>query len=726
MTVLAVETKTTGTKRPGTTNGPGQGYGSDGLREGLVLLCRQLGRTVSVAELGDGMPLTNGRLSADHVPRALRRAGVSARVEPVPLGVFADRLLPALLLLKDGGTLVLVERQPDQAVVLVPESGGGEARMSWDQLAAQYSGMTVLAKPNYQADGRAEDFARQPQEHWFWGPLKQCWPAYAEVGATSLFANLLAVSISLFALQVYDRVVPNSALETLWVLATGVIVAIFLEFLLRFIRSHLLDVVGKRLDVQLSSKLFSQVLQMRLSARPQSTGAFSNKVREFESVREFFTSATAGVISDVPFVFLFLALIFYIGGPVVFVPMLAIGLMLIPSLLWQGRLARLSRANMREGAIRNGLLHEVLENLETVKVTSAEGRNQRIWEELSTHLSEGDIRVRRVSAWLSQSAATVQQLCHVGVVVVGVYLVSLGQLTVGGIIACSILATRAVAPINQVTGILVRWQHVKVALEGLESLMSAPVERPQGRTFIRKPRIQGNYVLQDLEFRYHPESAPALKIPLFELKAGERVILLGGNGSGKSTLLRLMSGLSDPTAGHVMLDGVYLGQIDPADRRRDIGFLPQDVALFYGTLRDNLVLDGRPYGDDELLDVLDAVGLGKAVRMHPLGLDMPITGSNSVSGGQRQAIGLARLMLQDPAIVLMDEPTAAFDQASEQHVIQHLHRWLEGRTLVVSTHKRALLALGQRGVVLQDGRLTMDGPLAELVSGQQGRGKSYV
>lgn len=691
----------------------------DFLREGLALLCRQFGRNVSVAELGDGMPLENGRLPLDYVPRVLRRAGVTARVESVPLKQVGDRLLPALLLLKDGSTVLLMESNLDHAVILLPEAGGGETRMSWNQLLEQYSGTLVLAKPRYQSNGRAGDFARPSSEHWFWGPLKRCWPAYTEVGVASLFANLLAVSIALFALQVYDRVVPNRAFDTLWVLAIGVLIAILLEFMLRSVRAHLLDVVGKRLDLQLSSTLFCQVMQMRLRARPESTGAFSSKVREFETVREFFTSATAGIISDIPFIFLFLALIYYIGGPTVFVPIAAIGLMLLPSLLLQGRLARLSRANMQEQAIKSGLLQEVVDNLETVKATRAEGRNQRMWEQLSAQLSEDSIRIRKLSALLSHGAGMMQQLAYVGVVIVGVYQISLGELTVGGLIACTILTSRAVAPVNQMTGILVRWQHVKVALEGLESLMNAPMERPQGRKFARKSALEGHYVLEDIEFRYHEESPLALQIQRLEIKAGERVILLGGNGSGKSTLLRLLSGLDDPTGGRLLLDDVSLGQIDPADRRQAIGYLPQDIALFYGTLRDNLNLDGAAYDDQELFDVLDAVGLGRAVRMHPLGLDMPIASSTSVSGGQRQAIGLARLLLQDPRIVLMDEPTASMDQNSEQHVIQHLQHWLAGRTLLISTHKRALLALGQRGIVLQDGRMAMDGPLGDLVVDNQ-------
>lgn len=691
---------------------------ADGVREGLVLLCREFGRQVTVAELGDGLPLQAGRLSLDYVPRALRRVGINSRVVKLELNALQTPLLPALLLLNNGASLLLQGWEQEKARVAVPESDGGSELLTLDSLAQLYSGTAIVAKPRYRADGRAGNYAADQDEHWLKSALKRCWPAYAEVGVAALTANLLAISTALFALQVYDRVVPNSAFSTLWVLASGVIIAVILEFVIRSIRAYLLDTTGKKLDMQLSSLLFAQVMQVRLSAKPGSTGAFTSQVKEFETVRDFITSSTAATMSDMPFVLLFLVIIGFIGGPIVIVPMLAMILMILPSLLLQGHLARLSRASLREGAVKHGLLLETIENLETVKATRAEGRNQKLWEQLTGQLAEDGVKIGRVAALLGYGAAMLQQLCYVGVVVFGVYLISEGELTVGGLIACTMLASRTVAPVNQVTALLVRWQHVKVALEGLDSLMSAPVERPANRVFVRKSQIQGHYRLSGVQFRYDQDSPVALDVPNLEIRPGERVILLGSNGAGKSSLLRLLAGLTDPAAGSVMLDDVNLAHIDPADRRDSIGYLPQDIALFYGTLRDNLLLDGEAHSDGELFEALDAVGLGAAVRAHSLGLDMPISGNHSVSGGQRQAIGLARLLLQDPRVVLMDEPTAAFDQNSELQVIKFLSHWLVGRTLVVSTHKRTLLALGQRGIVLQNGRVVKSGSLNDVVRGQ--------
>ena len=693
--------------------------GEDPLREGLCLLCSQLGRPATVAELGDGLALEHGRLPLDLVPKALRRAGLTARLAERSLDSLNGRLLPALLLLNDGGTLLLIGRQGDQARVLLPESGGGQLNMPMTELAQLYRGSAVLARAVHVSDGRAGAFARNLDGHWLKGPLQTCWPTYLEVGVAAFMANVLAVTSALFAMQVYDRVVPNHAFDTLWILSSGVALAIVLEFLFRWLRAHLLDSTGKRLDLQLSSRLFEQAMQIKLDAKPRSIGAFSSQVREFESVREFFTSSTAGAISDLPFVVIFLIVIAFIGGPVAWAPFFAVWLMLLPSWFLQGKMAHLSRLNLREGAVKNGLLLESIDNLETVKATRAEGRNLRLWESLSAELSVVGVKVRNLSALLGYSANMIQQLCYVAVVAIGVYQIDAGEMTVGALVACSILSSRTVAPMSMVAGILVRWQHVKVALEGLDNLMQAPVERPAGRHFTRKPNLVGHYQLEAVQVRYHPEAPLALNLRKLEIKAGEKVALLGGNGAGKSTLLRLLSGLSDPMSGRLLLDDVSLSQIEPADRRSMIGYLPQDIALFYGTLRDNLLLDGAHHTDADLFAALDAVGLGEFVRAHPLGLDMPISGSASVSGGQRQAIGLSRLLLQEPRIVLMDEPTATFDQTNEAHVIQYLQQWLAGRTLVVSTHRRTILALTQRAVVLNQGQVVMDGPLEGIVNGNQ-------
>ena len=690
----------------------------DPLRQGLLLLCRQLGRPLGDAELVDGLALEHGRLPLRLVVRALRRADITAKVAELPLRQMDAYLLPALLLLDDGRSLLLVGVEGEQYEVLVPQSEGGRECMAVTALEALYSGTAVFAKCRYRPDGRVGDYASGLPEHWFFGPLKRLWRSYAEVTAAALVANVLAVASALFAMQVYDRVVPNAAFDTLWILASGVALAIIVDGVLRILRGHLLNVLGKRLDLQLSSLLFARVLSTRIAAKPASMGAFSTQVREFESVREFFTSSSAALISDLPFVAIFLSIIAVIGGHVVWVPLVACALMLLPGLLTQRLLGHLSRQNLREGAMKNSVLLEAFEHLETVKATRAEGRCRQQWETLTGELAGTAMKTHALASTLSYSASIVQQLCYVGVVVFGVYRISDGAMTVGALVACSILASRAIAPLSQAAAILGRWQHTKVALEGLDQLMSAEQERPAGKRFVHRDRLHGHYRLEALRLA-HGDSPPVVDVQALSIQAGERVALLGGNGAGKSTLLRLLSGLLDAQSGRLLLDDIALSQLDPADRQRGIGYLPQDVALFHGSLRENLNLANAALGDEELLEALDGVGLGTFVRAHPLGLDMPILGNASLSGGQRQAVGLARVLLQDPPILLLDEPTAAFDQNSEKQVIDYLQKWLGRRTLILTTHKKSVLALVDRAVVLRNGQVIMDGPLNQVVLGNQ-------
>lgn len=696
---------------------------SDPLREGLVLLAEMLGRHTSASELADGLPLADGRLSPDMVPRAMRRLDIAAQVRRSDLAIPAY-LLPALLLLHDGDSMVLSAIDGDIATVRLPRADGGAQKMALADLAALHSGMTVFAKARFRAEERAgaptSAFgAATTGQHWFFGALRRYRNAYLEVALGAMMANLLAIASAIFAMQVYDRVVPNAAFDTLWILASGVALAIVLEALLRHMRGHLLDTMGKSLDLTLSTQLFARVLQTRLSARPASLGAFTSQIREFEGVREFFTSSSAALASDLPFTLIFLAIIALIGGWVVVVPVAGILLMILPSLLMQRRLAELSRRNLHEGAIKNSILIEAVENLEAIKAGRGEGRAMMLWEALTAQLAETAKRTHSLASALGYAAGMVQQLCYVGVVAFGVYRISEGAMTVGALVACSLLAARAIAPVTQAAGILARWQHTRVALEGLDQLMAAPAERPENRTFVRAERLRGRFEVQDCIVRYAEEGPAVVNVAALAIQAGETVAILGGNGAGKSTLLRLLSGLGDATSGSVLLDGMNLTQIDPSDRRAAIGFLPQDVALLHGSLRDNLNLEGRAIADGDMYAALDDVGLGRFVRANPLGLDMRLLGSRSLSGGQRQAVGLARVILQDPPIVLLDEPTASFDQAAEEHVVKRLQAWMGGRTLVLTTHKRTMLSLVKRIVVMRDGAVVMDGPVEGMVSGNQ-------
>ncbi|WEX08261.1 type I secretion system permease/ATPase [Chelativorans sp. AA-79] len=696
------------------------------LLDGLLLLCRLHNRPATSGELTSGLPLEQGRLTIGLLSRAAARADLDVRVRRRPLSSIPPHLLPALVLLSDGSAVALVSREGEFCRICHPELDSREETVSLAALSARHSGLVVLAAPLVRSDDRAGPYAAEPEQHWFWSEIKRYRWDFAEVGFAAALANTLAVVTSLFSMQVYDRVVPNLAFATLWVLALGVLIAIGIEAVVRITRAYLMDAAGRRIDQRLSARIFEQALGLRLEARPAAVGSFASQVREFDGVREFFTSTTIGTLSDIPFTLLFMTVIWLIGGPVVWVLIAAIPFIVLPGIVAQWPLSRMSRQHLREGAIRNGLLIEALSSAETVKSLQGEARFQRLWEEYTQLLSGNGMQTRRLSSVLNQSARSVQQIAYVMVMVVGVYEIAAGNMTTGGLLACAILSGRTIGPLTRLSSIFARWQQMRVALRGLDGIMKTPVDRPVGRRFVHRPRLKGAYDFEALSFRYDQDGGPILQIPSFSVAAGSATALLGTNGSGKSTLLKLLSGLHQPAEGRVLLDGTEMRQIDPVDVRRAVGYLPQDVRLFYGTVRENLLMGLENREDEELLEALRFTGADSLVRDHPLGLDRKLgEGGSGMSGGQRQSLGLARLWLRDPRIVLLDEPTAAMDHTLEMRVIENLRGWLAGRTLVVATHRQPILSLVQRAVVMKNGRPVADGPvegvLAALSSSEPAR-----
>ncbi len=689
---------------------------SESLIEGLVELCRVQGVTTSAAQLTDGLPKSNGPgLDVEFAALALRRANMSCRISKETLSNLPTHSLPVLVMLKSGQTVVLEKLSDTKATVILPEAGGGRAIWKRRDLETAHDGRILISKPIDIVTDRLDE-PNKDRGHWILGPVLGNLRIYRDVVLASFAANILAVATALFSMQVYDRVVPSNAFDTLWILASGVGIAIVLELILRLMRASLVDVSGRDLDIRLSAQLFGKVTNMRFKHQPASTGAFANQVRDFATVREFFTSSTVTAICDLPFVLVFVGVIWMIGGPIAYVVLAGVILTILPGLLMQKKLARASREGTREAAALNGLLLETISNLETVKAARAEGRLQRAHAQLTETMATTAVKTRSITNLMVQLVSTIQKIAYAGVVICGVYLISAGDLTVGSLIACTLLSSRTMSPMGQVAGLLTRWQQVRAALEGLDNIMKMPVERPNDRHFVRAPSLTGDYQIENVVFRHDPQAPPVLSISNLKINAGERIALLGGNGSGKSTFLRLLMGLTDPDSGSVLINNLSLSQIDPIDRRRQIGYLPQSVALFQGTLRDNLLLDHGLHSDDEILAALDAVGLGTFVRRNVRGLDLQIHGNANVSGGQRQSIGLARVLLQDPKIVLLDEPTAAFDHLTENKVIDHMKEWLNGKTAIISTHKRELLALTERAVVLKEGRIARDGDLLEILN----------
>jgi ATP-binding cassette subfamily C protein LapB len=700
----------------------------DPLLDCLVELTRIHGRPSTRAALVAGLPLEKGSLSPSLFGRAAGRAGLSAKVIRRSLDRIDDLLLPAVLLLANEEACVLLgwDASGQTARLLFPETGQGSVQISREALAERYAGIAIFARPHFRFDRRTPQVGDVKLRHWFWGALADQWLIYRDVLGAALLINMMALAMPLFTMNVYDRVVPNRAIETLWMLALGVFLVIGVDMALRSLRGYFLDLASARIDMQLSAKIMERVLGVRMEARPAAVGAFSSNLRSFESVRDFITSASVTAFIDLPFALLFVLVIAIIAWQLIIPVLLAIVLVIVYAYVLQHKMHALSESTYRASALRNATLIESLTALETIKTQGAEGVMQSKWEKSVAFVSRVNNQMRFLSAAATTGAMEIQQIVNVVVVIAGVYLIGDGKLSMGGLIACTMLTSRAIAPLGQMVGLLMQYHNAKVALGSLERVMQNPVERPADASFVHRPELKGNIEFQDVAFNYPNSQVAALKGLNCRINAGEKVVVIGRIGSGKTTLQKLLLGLYQPTAGAVSVDGVDLRQLDPADLRRNIGYVAQDVTLFYGTLRDNIAI-GAPYAEDSaIVAAAEAGGLTEFVNRHPDGFDMMIgERGDSLSGGQRQGVAIARAFLMDPPILLLDEPTSAMDFTSEQQFKERLRQMAAHKTVLIVTHRNSLLDLATRVIVVDEGHIVADGPRDQVIqalqSGRVGR-----
>lgn len=693
--------------------------------ECLLVVARTHGIATTRDAAVAGLPLDDNRLNPSLFARAARRIGLASNVVKRPLDHLNPSLLPAVLLLAGDEACVLLGWSDDgaRARVVYPELGDSTVEVALSDLEARYAGFTIYARPALRFDARAPEVNAIRRGHWFWGVIAENAALYRDVLLAAFMINLLAVAMPLFVMNVYDRVVPNNALDTLWVLAAGISLVLVGELFLRTMRGYFVDLAGSRADVKLSAFIMERVLGMRMEDRPPSAGAFAANLRAFESVREFIGSATAVAFIDLPFAVLYLVVIGWIAWPLVLPFLLGVLILLLYAMTVQGRMHELSETTYRAGAQRNATLIEGLVGMETVKALGAEAPLQRRWEKSAALLARVSAQLRLLSATASNGAAWISQTVGVAIIVLGVHLIGSGELSVGGLVACYMLSGRAMGPFGQVAGLLVQYHTASTSLASLDGLMRREVERPEGAGFISRPALRGDIEFRDLSFSYPDQEVPALRSISLRIAAGERVAILGRVGSGKTTLEKLVLGLYRPTAGTLLIDGIDQRQLDPAELRRHIGYVPQDVTLFYGSLRDNLAM-GAPLADDAaILRAAETAGILPFVNAHPQGFDLQVGERGSLlSGGQRQGVAIARAVIGDPSILLLDEPTASMDQSSEEEVKRRIATFSQGRTLIVVTHRTSLLDLVDRIVVIDGGRIVADGPKAQVVEAlRQGR-----
>nr|WP_251363770.1 ATP-binding cassette domain-containing protein [Epibacterium ulvae] len=630
---------------------------------------------------------------------------------------------PAVAMMNNGQCVLVLGQDTDTLSIFDLTCAEHRAEVPVADFQPYFTGSTLSARPSIDQVA-ARHTPNLKANHWFWGEFQKYRRQVIEIMLGSLVANVLAVSVALFSLQVYDRVVPHQSQPTLWVLAFGAVLAIMLEGALKLARARLTDAAGRQIELSVQRNLMRRLIGMRSDKKPLPPSGLFAAMRDFGAVREFFTSSTISTLADIPFIAIFLLLVASIAGNIVWVLVLGAVLMLAPAYFMQRKMIALTRQTQGANAKAGRLLHEVITELDTLKTQRGEDRVMRLWDELSALSSHSAAEQRRLSSSLTYWSQGVQQFTYIAAVVFGTFMVFKGEFTVGTIIATGILTSRTLAPLTQFAGAMARWSNVKAALEGLDAIASADQEKEEDRTYLRRENLQGKFELREVVFRYDEDGSPTVDVPAVAIKPGQRVAILGVNGSGKSTLLKLLTGLYAPDQGRVIIDGTDMNQIDPRDLRRHIGYLSQDIRLFAGSLRENLNMNLLERNDDRLMAALDFSGLGAYVRNHHKGLDLEISdGGGGLSIGQRQSIGWARLWLQNPSIVLLDEPTASLDQTLERTLVSRLDTWLQGRTAVIATHRMPILQLTNRTLILQAGRMVVDGPrdqvLAHLAAGDK-------
>lgn len=704
----------------------------DPLLECLVVFAKLFNRPISIDALISGLPIEPGKpgpeLFSIHSSKGLfsrvaKRAGFATRLIKRDLDQLSSLLLPCILILKDRNACVLesIDKENNRARVIFPEIGHGEEWIELERLEQEYIGFAFLLKREFKKHSRPLSLIKTGESHWFWGTLARSREIFISVLLASVLVNLFVIATPLFTMNVYDRVVPNDALETLWVLAVGVLLVYAFDALIRYIRTYLLEVAGKKSDIIMSSILFEQTLNLRMDQWPKSVGAFANNLRDFESIRNFFTASTMATLVDLPFAIIFLIVIAYIGGPLVLIPILTISLLLIFSFLMIKPLRESIEATFEASANKHSHLIESLNNIQTIKTLGATHYSQWVWEESSGEIATKSMRARMLSGSILIVTNLLVQLNTISIIIYGIYQISDLQLSLGGLIAVVMLSSRAVAPMGQIATLITNFQQTQTAFRTLDGLMQQPVERSENKQYVRRPAFEGSIELKSVDFSYPEAERATLSDISLRIKPKEHVGIIGKVGSGKTTITKLMVGLYLPTAGTISIDGIDINQIDPADVRHHIGYLSQDVELMRGSIRDNLAYKDAHIDDDRLLEAARICGLDQFVNKLPMGFDTSVGEQGSwLSGGQRQSIALGRALLLEEPILILDEPTNSMDNTTEANIRKKLFDYSRDKTLILVTHKAPMLELVERLIVVDEGRIVMDGPKEKVLQALQG------
>ncbi|GJL86106.1 MAG: ABC transporter [Micavibrio sp.] len=690
----------------------------DPLLECLVFLTSHFGRAKSAEALTAGLAYDANGMGPNLFCEAAERLGLSAKivkresVKRVPSSV-----LPAVLILKDGHVCVLLSLSSNskKAKIFSPETKAVR-EISVKDLKKDYAGYAIFIHPRSEFTNPETVHLEETGRHWFWGIVQANRSVYAMVLLAAVFINLFGLTSPLFIMNVYDRVIPNNAIETGWALGIGALAVFVFDLIMRTVRSYMIDLSGRRIDVIAARRIYDQVINMKLAGRPKSSGAFANMLRDFDSVREFFTSATITGLVDLPFTLIFLFVIYQLGGGIAFILAGLILVVMVVGYILQFPLKSYVRKSVQASEAKHGLLVETIHGLETIKAVGADGSFRARYGDYVGESAAYGQSSRFISGLGVNIATFLQQIASIIIVLTGMYMVQDGDLTVGGLIACVILGGRAIAPVGQIANLMTRYHQAGGALKTLNKIMEAPVERPPHKQFLHRPDLKGHIAFEKVSFAYPGVDRKVLDNISFSIKPGEKVGIIGRIGSGKSTIARLMMGLYDPDSGSILADDTDYRQIDPADLRRNIAYIAQDVVLFGGSVRDNIAASLPHASEEAILEAAKAAGVHEFISRHPMGYDAPVgEHGGGLSGGQRQAVALARAMLLNPHVMVCDEPTNAMDMQAEEAFGRYIQNEIKNRTLILITHKTAMLPLVERLILMDQGRVIMDGPRDKVI-----------
>ncbi|WP_457743206.1 type I secretion system permease/ATPase [Sulfurimonas sp.] len=708
----------------------------DSLLDCLVLFTKLYHKPFSAEALTDGLPIEPGVESPELFSinnakglfsRAASRAGLKSSIIRRPLSQISPLQLPMIILLSNQNACILDRFSEDtkQVKIIMPAEEPIEQWVDLEDLADEYIGYGFMIKKDFEYSDDTQRTLNLKQKHWFWSTIKLSSGIYKDVLYASLLINLFVLATPLFTMNVYDRVIPNNAIETLWVFAIGVVIVYLIDAFAKHSRNYLLEMAAKKSDVIMSSIIFEKVLSLKMANIPQSVGSFANTIKDFDSIRGFLTNATMAVLIDLPFSIIFLVVIAYIGGIIAVIPMITTLFIIGYSFFITKPLRKSIESTHEASAKKSAILIETLNNIETLKTLGVLNQTQWKWEESTGEIANKSLTSRLLSASIPTITQLLIQLNTVLIVVVGVYKIQSFELSMGGLIAIVILTGRALAPLGQIASLITNFEDSKTSYQAINDIIAQPSERPDGKQFVQTPEFNGKIEFSDVTFTYPGADIPALKNVSFVINHGEHVAIIGRIGSGKSTIQKLILGLYEPDAGQIFIDGIDINQIDPGDLRKNMSYVSQDIMLFRGTVRENITFRASHATDGAMIRAAQISTADEFIKKHPKGYEMPVgERGQGMSGGQRQSIGIARALLLDTPIVMMDEPSNAMDQITEAKLLANLEKTLRDKTSIMVTQKMNLLKIANRVIVMSEGKIIIDAPKEEAILKLQAGGSS--